>query len=296
MAGKLLGYVLRFDQPDGSKEFLPATYCENTATGAREWRFEAWLPPRPLYGLDRLAQHPTAPVIVCEGEKAADAGAELLPDHAAVTSPNGAKSATKADWRVLAGRDVTLWPDNDPDNDNEGRDFAAAVARALRGVAAVEVTPQGWHLIECAPVKFVCSSAMRPLPIPEAGGMIEQELRDLVNVRGETDFKLIVAWLVACFNPRGPYPILAVSGEQGTAKSTLCRLLRKLVDPNEAPDRAPPRDEHGLIVAALNCWVVTFDNVSDIPPWLSDGLRRLATGSGLSTRHLYGHRRDRRQG
>lgn len=47
-AGKLLGYVLRFNLPEGGKEFLPATFCHNAATGAREWRFKAWLAPRPL--------------------------------------------------------------------------------------------------------------------------------------------------------------------------------------------------------------------------------------------------------
>jgi len=130
--GRLLGYVLRFDQPDGGKEFLPATYCQNPATGARQWRFKAWLPLRPLYGLDRLAQRPTAPVVVCEGEKAADAAGELLQDHVAVTSPNGAKSVGKADWAVLRGRIVIIWPDND----EEGRTYAGAVAKALRGIAA----------------------------------------------------------------------------------------------------------------------------------------------------------------
>jgi putative DNA primase/helicase len=130
-ARKLLGFVLRFDLA-GGKEFAPVTYCENEATGAREWRFKAWLQPRPLYRLDRLAQRPTAPVVVCEGEKSADAAGELLPDHVAVTSPNGAESAHKADWSPLTGRDVTLWPDND----DQGRAYAAAVVRALRGIAA----------------------------------------------------------------------------------------------------------------------------------------------------------------
>src|SRR5438309_11834601 len=70
-AGKLLGYVLRFDLNDGSKEFAPLTFCASDG-GRREWRWKAWPPPRPLYGLDRLAQRPTAPVVVVEGEKAAD--------------------------------------------------------------------------------------------------------------------------------------------------------------------------------------------------------------------------------
>jgi putative DNA primase/helicase len=443
-AGNLLGYVLRYDLSDGTKAFIPATYCQNPATGAREWRFKGFPTPRPLYGLDRLAQRPTAPVVVCEGEKAADAAGDLLPKHVIVTSPNGAKSAAKADWSALRGRDVILWPDND----EEGRAYAAAVAKALRGSAvsvkivgvpagtaekwdaadalaegwdeakaaaliadaaspnaaaapegdsggrrrrqsdnlldflpeielwhspdrdafatfrigahfenwpvrskdfrewlsgryftatgmapgsqamedtlriiegrakhdgpehpvflriaghdgavfvdlanaqwrAVEITAGGWRVVDRAPVKFVRSASMRPLPVPELGGLIEQELRDLVNVRDENDFKLIVGWLVECFNPPGPYPILAISGEQGSAKSSLCRLLKDLTDPNTAPIRLQPRNEDDLIVAARNSWVLCFDNVSDIPPWLSDALCSIATGAGFATREHY---------
>jgi putative DNA primase/helicase len=130
-AGQPLGQVWRFDPPGRRKEFTPLTYCMNAATGTREWRFKAWPAPRPLYRLDRLAQRPAAAVVVCEGEKSAEAAAELLPDHVAVTSPNGAENAHKADWRPLAGRDVTIWPDND----DKGRAYAAAVARELRGIA-----------------------------------------------------------------------------------------------------------------------------------------------------------------
>ena len=83
------------------------------AGGKLEWRWERWPPKRPLYGLQRLAERPCAAVVVCEGEKAADAAARLLSGYVAVTSPNGSKSAAKADWSPLQGRAVTVWPDAD---------------------------------------------------------------------------------------------------------------------------------------------------------------------------------------
>jgi putative DNA primase/helicase len=70
--GAALGYVLRFDGPEG-KEFRPLTLWRPAAGGKPVWRWESWPPKRPLYGLQRLAKRPTAPVVVCEGEKAADA-------------------------------------------------------------------------------------------------------------------------------------------------------------------------------------------------------------------------------
>jgi hypothetical protein len=60
-----------------------------------------------------------------------------------------------------------------------------------------------------------------------------------------------------------------------------------MIDPNVAPIRSLPRDARDLMIAATNGHVVAFDNVSNLPRWLSDDLARLATGSGFGTRELY---------
>src|SRR5262249_25672417 len=65
------------------------------------------------------------------------------------------------------------------------------------------------------------------------------------------------------------------------------RILRSLVDPNTASLRAQPRDDQNLVIAASNSWVIGLDNLSKVPPWLSDGLCRLATGGGYGARELY---------
>ncbi len=109
--GKLLFYVQRFDATTGQKEFRPLT-LSNTEMGMK-WKRKAPAAPRPLYGIDRLAAEPDAEVMVCEGEKAADAAARLFPEMIAVTSMNGAKSPGKSDWAPLAGRTVYLWRDHD---------------------------------------------------------------------------------------------------------------------------------------------------------------------------------------
>ena len=98
---------------------------------------------------------------------------------------------------------------------------------------------------------------------------------------------LITAWLVAAFRDCGPYPVLALTGEQGSPKSSLAALLRSLVDPNTAPLRTLPRNDQDLFIAATNGHVIAIDNVSSLPPWLSDSLCRLSTGGGFGTRELY---------
>jgi hypothetical protein len=90
---------------------------------------------------------------------------------------------------------------------------------------------------------------MLPLPEPVPGGSVE-ELRTLVNLADGDAWILYVAWLVGALRPGRLFPVLPVNGEQGSAKSTLCRVARALVDPNNAPLRRPPRDDCDLMIAA----------------------------------------------
>ena len=151
---------------------------------------------------------------------------------------------------------------------------------------AVEITGGGWRIVSDPPVRFMRTRGMSALPSPKRGGKIAG-LRRFMNVASDDDFKLVVGWLLGAFLSRGPYPILVLNGEQGSAKSTLTRLLRALVDPSDVPIRQVPRNEQDLMIAARNSRVVCLDNVSIIRPWLSDALCRVATGSGYSTRELY---------
>ena len=443
--GKLLGLVRRYDRGSGEKEFRPLVFAEHSATGDRKWQWQSFAAPTPLYGLDRLAADLDALVIVCEGEKAADAVKELSPGLISASALGGSKAAGKADWGPLVGRRVVVWPDAD----RPGQEYAAKVAKALTGNGAasvtiitppdnvklgwdaadalaenwdmarvenlindarpfvevlpaekkpprerqkekileiveeielwhgadrrayctlrinnhfenwpaglkskefeiwlsgafyaagggalggqtvkdairltvakaihygpeyetffrvgrqdgavfidlgsvdwraVKVTAQGWEVIDQAPIKFLRSPHMRALPVPEPGGSVDQ-LRDLINFGTEANFYMIVAWLVEAFNPTGPYPILVIGGEQGSAKSSLARALRSLVDPNATLTRAAPGDERDLYIGAMNAWVLSYDNLSGIPAWLSDGLCRVSSGSGFATRQLYG--------
>jgi hypothetical protein len=151
---------------------------------------------------------------------------------------------------------------------------------------AIEIDADGWRIVDNPPVRFRRAAGMQALPVPERGGSIDT-LRRFLNVQSDADFTLVVAWLLACLRDRGPYPLIVLSGEQGSAKSTFSAVLRALIDPNAAPLRALPRDDRDLFIAANNAHVLAFDNVSGMPGWLSDTLCRLATGGGFATRQLY---------
>jgi hypothetical protein len=123
------------------------------------------------------------------------------------------------------------------------------------------------------------------------GGRVD-ELRDHLNLGRDENWYFVVAWLLGALRPSGPYPILGIHGEHGTAKTNLARILRSMVDPNTAPLRAQPRDDQNLVIAASNSWVLAYDNLSKVPPWLSDALCRVATGGGYGTRELYTDREE----
>lgn len=106
-SGAILGVVARFDLGNGRKEVLPQIFT------SRGWLWKSFPKPRWLYGLDELALRPDDPVMVVEGEPAADAARRLLPDYVVVTWPGGCKAVAHVDWSPLHGREVLIWPDRD---------------------------------------------------------------------------------------------------------------------------------------------------------------------------------------
>lgn len=151
---------------------------------------------------------------------------------------------------------------------------------------AVEIDAGGWRILQAAPVRFRRVSAMRALPQPQPGGSVEL-LRPFVNVASDDDWILLIAWLLAALREKGPFPVLALIGEQGSCKSTLTRMLRALVDPGALAERPFPREDRDVAIAADNAWVLSFGNLSNLSPEQSDAICRLSTGGGFATRGLY---------
>jgi hypothetical protein len=154
----------------------------------------------------------------------------------------------------------------------------------------VEIDAEGWRIVCDPPVRFRRPKGMLPLPTPERGGTIA-DLAYFINAgsgeEGEDNFRIAVAWVLSAFHPTGPYPVLNLSGERGSAKSSTLLVLRNLIDPNVAGLRGPAKDEERLVITAMNSLFVTADNLHSLKQWMSDAFCRLATGGGLSKRSLY---------
>ena len=166
----------------------------------------------------------------------------------------------------------------------------------------IRIDGDGWETRNTAPVLFRRTSLTSILPTPDDQLRVMRVMRvtnpdhlrtttdklwQHANV-AEPDRPLVLACLVAAIvNPNMPHPILSLSGEQGTAKSTTTKRIVELLDPSPVPLRKPPKDPESWVTAAQGSWVVALDNMSTVPDWLSDCLCRAVTGDGDVRRALY---------
>lgn len=203
--GNIVGYVYRFNLPQGGKEVVPQTYCTNIETGECEWRWMAFPKPRPMYGLRKLAMFPNAQVVIVEGEKAADAAQALyqaagvpLEKLIVLSWAGGGKAVKHTDWAPLAGRSVGLWPDADqkpyPDNhpmagvqmtflEQTGTvamldiyEHIKDTAKAVKFFMPPDGVPCGWDLADELPAGFniLAHSKASAVQVPDLIAMYSQ--------------------------------------------------------------------------------------------------------------------------
>ena len=150
----------------------------------------------------------------------------------------------------------------------------------------VAITKDGWKVTRDSPVKFIRTPNADSLPHPVRGGSLEA-FRPFCATT-DANWTLIKGWMLGVLQGEGPYFAMIVNGEQGSVKSMLCRLLKRLLDPvRKAELGVIPKDEIGFGVEAENEYLVAFDNVSSISLVQSDCICRIATGAGVKTRKYY---------
>jgi hypothetical protein len=138
--GEVLGYVARYDPPGQRKQIVPWTW-----DGA-QWGMGQWPVPRPLYRLQELEARSADPVLIVEGEKAADAAAAISGPYVVCTWPGGGQAVNRANWKPVHGRKVLLWPDADEPGIQTMQRLAAMLAPHCIEVKIIDPTgmPDGW--------------------------------------------------------------------------------------------------------------------------------------------------------
>jgi Toprim domain len=154
---------------------------------------------------------------------------------------------------------------------------------------AIEIDSDGYRVVDDPPVHFRRGGGMLSLPAPSnidpRNGI--EKLRELLRLRDARDFVIIVAWLLAALASRGPFAVIIFLGEPGATKSSTAYAVRSIVDPNASALRLKPREPRDVFIAANHGLIVAYNNLSNIPEWLSDTLCVVSEGSGESRRELY---------
>jgi len=156
----------------------------------------------------------------------------------------------------------------------------------LDGQRAIRVCPQGWEIVSEPPILFRSFPHQKPLPEPSRNGDIWEVMRFL-NLQDSDASILLVCYLVAAMIPGIPIAALVVHGVQGAAKTTLLKVIKRVLDPSAVEVRGGVRDLNEFAQAAWQNRVLFFDNLTSMPLWLSDALCRAVTGEGWAKRTLY---------
>ena len=158
LTGDVMGYVARYAETD-RKEIRCWSWGNRLDHEAAYWSCGHFSEPRPLYGLEKLA-NTEKQVLIVEGELTTDAATRLFPKHLVLSWPGGSESVKKADWTVLKGRKVVLIPDAD----DAGHKAMSQLSEILHKIGAKEIkrikvkktisgddAPKGWDLADEPP-------------------------------------------------------------------------------------------------------------------------------------------------
>ena len=152
---------------------------------------------------------------------------------------------------------------------------------------AVTIDSTQWALNAEPPVSFVKSASMASLPSPAVSdGSAFMRFKQLMGL-SDNNFHRVLAFLINCLKPEGPYLLLLLEGEQGSGKSVLSEFIKRMIDPSQARNVRLPESSRDLMIQATESHLIVFDNVSGIKNEISDALCTLSTGGGYATRKLY---------
>jgi len=153
---------------------------------------------------------------------------------------------------------------------------------------AIKVTGEDWQIVDSPPILFRRYNHQKPLPTPNAEGNPWGLLDFLKISKKDVATRLLfLCAVISYFIPLIPHVIIVLYGIQGSGKSTLFKIVRRVVDPSAVEVLTLPRNERERVQQLDHHWCAFYDNITSLPTWMSDTLCRAATGGGFTKRELY---------
>lgn len=186
------------------------------------------------------------------------------------------------------GKQYTLYNRVAPAQDGIWLDMADEKWRAIK------ITSEGWNIVDNPPILFKRYVHQQPLIEPIREGADAWKIFDFMNIDPtDNDTKLsLLCCIIGYLIPLIPHPAIIVSGSQGSAKSWLLKLVKRLIDPSSIELLTLPRDERELAQQLEHHWIAPYDNLTTLPVWASDMFCRAVTGGGIAVRKLYSDDED----
>jgi hypothetical protein len=156
----------------------------------------------------------------------------------------------------------------------------------------VAITKDIWSIKKSTevPIMFDRRNIQRAQVNPVSSGQYPEDIfaqfMDLLNVKKE-DRLLLMCYIISLFLPKISKPILMLHGPEGAAKSACQKIIKRLADPSSTSLLKLRQREDDLILQFADNYLIYYDNVSQIPEWISDLFCMIATGTSFSKRMLY---------
>jgi len=149
---------------------------------------------------------------------------------------------------------------------------------------AYAISSKGWKIAQNPPVSFLRGKRSGSMPRASKGNF--DLLWEYANIAPK-DRLLVSTWMLECFRPDTPYPILETIGAAGAGKSSAVAFIRRLIDPVEGGLTRLPTKEEDMVIQARNNLLLAYDNVSNLSQPVQDLLCNICTGAAHTTRSFY---------
>jgi DNA polymerase elongation subunit (family B) len=158
----------------------------------------------------------------------------------------------------------------------------------------IQITNEGWQIVNSDfPVMFARFN-QKPQVLPDKNypSQIFDDFLDLMHIKDPGHRLLTKVWIISLFIPEFPHPIGITYGEKGGSKSTFCRFVKRLVDPDKVELLTTPQEKAEFVQQLHHNYLAVYDNIKKLPPWFSDEACKAITGVGSSKRRLYSDDED----
>lgn len=150
----------------------------------------------------------------------------------------------------------------------------------------VQITREGFCVVDKSVHKFVQQGTNASQSYPEP---TKKNLFHLLGayISATKDMLILfVVWLVQSFC-EGDHSALLIMADAGCGKSTLTKIVRKILDPSKLGANMMNNKIENLLTTLTNAYVVAFDNATELSKAESDILCVAITGGTYAKRDAY---------